>query len=210
MEGINKGLGNNISKGFSENIIAPFTGSGRQRVRLLRPWEVSKLLKAIPKKYSKVQFEFLFYTGMRYIEAQEIYHRPDLFSDSNIHLTPELIRKPKCKIKDRYVILNPVGKKVAEEYFALKKQLPRHWGSWVENLQRWCVKAGIDPSYMSTKTTRKTWESYLFTCFPEHRGEIYKSIGHTKETALDFYIGLPFSSENKKNMWRYTAGWLTE
>jgi len=210
MEGINKGLDNNISKGFSENIIAPFTGSGRERVRLLRPWELKKLLQAIPKRHHKVMFEFLFYTGMRYIEAREIQSRPDLFSDSSIHLTPNFIRKPKCKVKDRYVILNPIGKRVAEDYFRLDKSLPKHWGSWVENLERWCVKAGIDPSYMSTKTTRKTWESYLFTTFPNHREEIYKSIGHTAMTALDFYVGLPYSVENKRNMMKYTAGWLTE
>lgn len=196
------------TKGFCqpERIIAPFTDSGKYRVRIFRPWEVKAVIGAIPKKYSKTQFEFLFYSGMRYIEAQAVRDRPDLFDGENIHLTPTIIKKPKCKIKDRYVKLNPVGRKVAEDYFNLKKTLP-HWNTWRENLERWSKKANIDSSYMSSKTLRKTWESYLISTYPYWRDAIFISQGHTELVALKNYVNLPFSQTDKDDMRRYVAGW---
>jgi len=199
------------TKLFLEKPIVKYYGRDRWNniigVRILRPWELKKLLDAIPKKYHRIQFEFLFYTGMRYVEAQEIKHRPDLFDGYNIHLTPEFIRKPKCKIRDRNIKLNPMGKRVAEEYFELEKTLPQHWNSWRNNLRRWCELARIAPDYMSVKTTRKTWESYLVLTYKHLLDEIFLSQGHTELTALKHYVGLAFSSENKKNMHKYVAGW---
>ena len=182
---VTKGLDYQNTKGFGyvEKIIAPFTNSGKFRVRILRPQELTKLVKAIPKDYSKTQFEFLLYCGMRYIEAQAILDRSDLFDGENIHLTPNIIKKPKCTIKDRYVKLNPVGRKVAESYFKNKKPLP-HMNTWRENLTRWATEAKIDPSYMSVKTTRKTYESYLISIYPIRRDEIFISQGHSELTAL--------------------------
>jgi len=212
MDDITKVFNNNNTKVFLEKAIVTYS-QNRDRhgnligVRILRPWEVKKLLDAIPKKYHKIQFEFLLYTGMRYVEAMEIKHRPDLFEGDNIHLTPELIRKPKCKIKDRYVKLNPVGRKVAEEYFDLKQDLPGHWNAWRDNLKRWAKHAKLDPQHLSVKTTRKTWESYLVFTYPEKRDAIFISQGHTALVALKNYINLPFSEHNKQNMIRYVAGW---
>jgi hypothetical protein len=208
MDNITKGFELSITKGFKqpEKIIAPFTDSGKYRVRILRPWELKALLQAIPKKSSKIQFEFLFYTGMRYVEAQAILDRMDLFDGENIHLTPNIIKKPKCKIKDRYVKLNPVGRKIAEDYFYQNKPLP-HWNTWRENLERWSIKAKIDSSYMSVKTTRKTWESYLISIYPYWRDAIFISQGHTELIALKNYVNLPFSQQDKDEMRIYVAGW---
>jgi integrase len=206
MEIQSKGFNTTQSKGFSKNIIAPYTKSGKLRVRIFRPDELKALVKAIPKKYSKVQFEFLFYTGMRYVEAQAVKDRPDLFDGDNIHLIPKLIKKPKCTIKDRYVILNPVGKRVAEEYFKLDKPLP-HWNTWRENLARWARMAGFDISHMSSKTLRKTWESYLITIYPEFRDAIFVSQGHTELVALKNYVNLPFTQEDKEKMLPFVSGW---
>jgi len=202
-----KGFSPDKSKGFEhiEQIIAPFTSSTRA-VRILRPWELKKLLKAIPRKTSKTQFEFLLYTGMRYVEAKEIIKRRDLFDGNNIHLTPAFIRKPKCKIKDRYVKLSPVGVKVAENYFDNNKLLPHH-NTWRENLERWALLAKIDPSYMSTKTTRKTWESYLIFTYPHLRDAIFVSQGHTELVALRNYVNLPFTQQDKDDMRKFVAGW---
>jgi len=203
-----QGFLGNETQGFfkNEKIIAPYTNSGKYRVRILRPWELKALINVIPKKYSKVQFEFLFYTGMRYVEAQAVKDRPDLFENENIHLTPELIRKKKCKIKDRYVKLNPVARRVAEDYLNLKKNLPNN-NTWRENLERWAIKAKIDPSFFSVKTTRKTWESYLVFSYPHLRDAIFVSQGHTELTALKNYINLPFSQKDREDMIKYVAGW---
>jgi len=225
MDNETQGFNDNETQGFfgQEKLIAPFTDSGKYRVRILRPWELEKLVRAIPKKYCKTQFEFLFYTGMRYVEAQAVKYRTDLFEGDNIHLVPSLIRKPKCKIKDRYVKLNPVGRRVAEDYFNLKKSLPSTI-TWVENLERWAKKADIPFEYrvvthkdgsrdtvkshfLSAKTLRKTWESYLVFTYPNIKERIFISQGHTELTALKSYINLPFSLKDKEEMLRYVSGW---
>ena len=209
MNGIRQGFSDKERQGFSRNkqIIAPFTDSGRFRVRILRPWELKEFIKVIPKKEYKTMFEFLLYTGMRYVEAREVKFQPDLFDgERNIHLTPELIRKKKCKIKDRYVKLNPVGKRVAEDYFKLKKGLPNN-NTWRDNLKRWADYAGIDHSYLSVKTTRKTWESYLVHTYPELRDAIFISQGHTELVALKNYVNLPFTEKDKQEMMYFVSGW---
>jgi len=189
-----------------QKIIAPYTNSGKFRVRILRPKELEALIKAIPKKYSKTQFEFLFYTGMRYVEAMAVKERSDLFDGENIHLTPNIIKKPKCKIKDRYVKLNPVGRRVAEDYFNQQKHLPNN-NTWRENLERWAINAKIDPSYFSVKSSRKTWESYLIFTYPHLRDAIFVSQGHTELVALRNYVNLPFTQQDKEGMIKYVAGW---
>ena len=36
-----------------------------------------------------------------------------------------------------------------------------HYVIWVENLKRWTEDAGLDPTGITTKSSRKTWESGL-------------------------------------------------
>jgi len=176
-------------------------------VRIWRPSELGKLINAIPKKYSRTQFEFLLYTGMRYVEAQALKDRPDLFDGRTIHLTPDVIaQKKKCKFASRYVILSPIGRRVVSDYLDLKKALPNHT-TWQENLGRWSVKAKIDPSYVSCKSTRKTWESFLIFTYPMWRDKIFTSQGHTELTALRNYVNLPFTQKDKDDMIAYVAGW---
>jgi len=208
MESKTQGFLGNETQGFlrEQKIIAPYTNSGKYRIRILRPWELKKLIEAIPKKYGKIQFEFLLYTGMRYIEAQAVKDRPDLFEGENIHLTPNIIKKVKCRIKDRYVKLNPVGRRVAEDYLSIKKSLPNN-NTWRENLERWALLAKIDSSYFSVKTTRKTWESYLIFTYPHLRDAIFVSQGHTELTALRNYVNLPFTQQDREEMLKYVAGW---
>lgn len=199
------GFNNKDTKGFS--VIAPFTHSGKFRVRIFRPNELTALIKAIPKPSYRTMFEFTLYSGMRYIEAQLIKPYPELFEDRYIHLIPGITaKKPKCTIRDRYVKLNPVGIRVAEQYFKLDKKLP-NINTWRENITRWCNIAKINTSFISAKSSRKTWESYLMSTYPFKRDEIFISQGHTELTALRNYVNLPFTEEDKEAMVRYVAGW---
>lgn len=205
MNDMTKGFDSKQSKGFK--IIPAYTRSGKFAVRILRPSELTKLIKAIPKDYCRTQFEFLLYTGVRYVEAQNVFNRPDLFDGTQIHFVPGIItKKPKATQSHRYVKLAPVGRKVVQDYFKLKKKLP-HMNTWRENLARWCNIAKIDPSYMSVKSTRKTYESYLMSIYPQRRDEIFISQGHTELTALKNYVNLPFTQQDKDEMIKYVAGW---
>ena len=198
----------NDSGGFQkkQRIIAKFTAGGRQAVRIWRPWELKALIKAIPKKDYKIRFEALLYSGMRYTELSEIHGHIEIYEDKWIHLTPLISRKVKSKFRDRYVVLSPYGKRVMDDYLHLEKGLPSH-KTWRENLGRWSKLAGIDSSYVSTKSTRKTWESFLMTSYPYWRTEIFISQGHTELTALKYYVNLPFDDKDKKEMKSIVAGW---
>jgi len=196
------------SRGFQQKqrIIAPFTDSGKHAVRIFRPWELKAIVKAIPKKDYKIRFEALLYSGMRYAELNAIHGQIEIYDDKWIHLTPHIIKKVKAKIKDRYVILSPYGKRVMEDYLNLDKAMP-DYKTWRQNLRRWAKFADVNQDYMSSKSLRKTWESYLMTSYPHWQTQIFISQGHTELTALKYYVNLPFDEKDKREMKSIVAGW---
>jgi hypothetical protein len=68
-------------------------------------------------------------------------------------------------------------------------------------------KAGLYPDYMSPKTTRKTWESWLVWYYPEKFATIFGSQGHNELTALRHYVNLPFNTRDKEEMKSFVEGW---
>ena len=201
-----KGNSDMESKGFG-TIIAPFTkGKHAQQIRIWKPCEVKAIVKAIPKDYSRKQFEALLYSGCRYIELVVLKENPNLFEGEKIHLTPLAIKKVKIAVKERWVTLTPMGKRIIEEFLKLDKKLP-HYNTWRENLARWAVMAKVDPRYMSVKSSRHTWESWLATYYPNKLGQIYLSQGHDSMTALNHYINLPFTKKDKEEMGEFVYGW---
>ena len=179
-----------------------------QNVRVFRPWEAKKFIKSIPKKEHKINFEALLYSGMRYVEAQRLLELPSMFEPNNhrIHLNSYAIRKKKIKIKERYVILNPIGVRVIEAFIEQNHQLP-NYGAWRKNLRRWAHYAGIDDRRLSPKTTRKTYEGWLVTNYPLMTNIVFISQGHSDMIALRHYVTLPFSPQDKLDMKEFVYGW---
>lgn len=177
------------------------------KARVLRPWEVELLIKAIPKKAQKNKFETLLYTGARYKEICNLLEHPELFEPENkrIHFTNSIITKG-WTIKDRYVILNDYGCKVIEKFFEYNKPLP-HWNTWRENLARWAKSACIDNRYLHSQTTRKTWESWLFRIYPHLYKQILSSIGHTANISVKHDLCFSFTDIDVIDMKKYVAGW---
>jgi integrase len=173
-------------------------------VRILRPCNVKAIINTIPKLDFKNKFEALLFTGMRYNEMQWLYKHKDRFTGDTI-LMPSF--KPKAKHKERYVRLNGHGKRAIQYFLASEKNLPSRDG-WNANLRRWCELAGIDPKGVSSKTTRKTWESWLVTMYPDKYPFVFLSQGHSDRTSLEYYLMLNFRDEDKKDMAYYTEGWL--
>jgi integrase len=143
---------------------------------------------------------------MRYEEAKILKDNPDMFEREKIHLTPIAIKKEKIKIKERWITLTPLARKIVEDYLKVKKPLP-HWNTWRENLVRWSKLAKMDSKCMSVKTTRKTWESWLATYYPTKLDIIYLNQGHTSVIALKHYLNLPFTQKDKSEMFEFVAGW---
>lgn len=183
----------------TENIILK-----NDKIRIFRPWEVTRLINGIPKLDYKVKFEVLLYTGARYSEIKRLYDNPRWFLGNSIKMpNPKALKRH----KERFILLNPQGQRAVNHYlFRCKKGLP-HYVTWDENLKRWCKQAGIDPTGVSIKSTRKTWESWLVKSYPEKLPHIFLSQGHTQMTALEYYLNIPFTEGDLREMKPYVDGW---
>ena len=171
---------------------------------ILRPSDFKRLIEVIPKVDHKDKFEALLYTGCRYSELQWLYKHPTSFQGNTI-LMPSM--KPEARHKERYIRLNNNGKRAVTYFLRSKRNLPAHPG-WDENLIRWCKKANIDSKGICCKTTRRTWESWLATMYPNNFQHIFLSQGHTDKISLEYYMMLPFNDEDKEDMKFYTDGWI--
>jgi integrase len=173
-------------------------------IRILRPYELEQLMAVIPKNENISKFEALLYTGCRYAELRWLYNNPKAFAGSSCHI-PSM--KKTAKHKDRYVRLNQHGSRAVSYFLRSKSNLPVYTG-WDQNLKRWCQKAKIDSTGISCKTTRKTWESYLATVYPNNYNQIFLSQGHTDRVSLEYYMMLPFGPQDIEKIKYYTQGWI--
>ena len=176
----------------------------KTKTRILRPKEFQALLEAVPKMEHQDLLEVLLYTGARYSEIQALYKHPQWFQGNAIHM-PSF--KKKAVYSGRYIRLNKQGER-AVKYFFKNKKSPPHYVGFDNNLKRWAQYAKLDPNGLSIKTTRKTWESWLVTKYPQQLEYIFLSQGHSRMTALKYYLMLPFNNEDKEYMENYTSGWI--
>lgn len=183
-------------------------------VRILRPREYEALRGAAARPVKRGErhlqnatlLDTLLLTGMRYVEAQRLQRHPEWFDGNFIHLPSEAQLKVKCKQRERWIRLSSMGKAVLP-YFFKTRPLPS-WKAWTLNLERWAELAGLDPAGLSPKTTRKTWESWLVTCNPQHLALICLSQGHTEMTSLQHYLNMPFTEVDRLEMRKWVEGWI--
>lgn len=177
----------------------------KENVRILRPCEYKKLIKKIPSFHHQVCFQTLLFTGMRFAECKRLKENHDWFDGDFIRL-PSL--KKKAKQKERWIRLNGQGRLIVSQYLNNKDiQLPCQI-VWNENLKRWSEKAGIGDEGVSSKTTRKTWESWLSFYFPQNQLHIMQSQGHDLRTSFSHYLNMPFTEQDKSEMKEFVEGWI--
>jgi len=179
-------------------------------VRILRPWEFAAVREEAARgdKERALQLDALTFTGMRYIEMERFHAHPEWFNGGYlIHLPKEAIKKVKIKQRSRYVRLNELGRKAVIKFLA-GGQLPGRKG-WDGLMRAWGRRAGIGEEAMCSKTTRKTWESWLV--YFDRKGKnwpfIMSSQGHTSETSLGHYATFPFVGKDQVEMAPYVRGW---
>ena len=175
-------------------------------VRILRPREYETLRQGAKKLENHVRLDTLLLTGLRYVEAQRLCKNPEWFDGRFIHLPEYAQKKAKRKQRERWVRLNPQGQQILPFFFK-GPPLPS-WKAWTLNLERWAVRAGLDSSGLGPKTTRKTWESWLVTCYPDRVTEVFLSQGHTELTSLKHYLNLPFTEVDRLEMKKWVSGWI--
>lgn len=182
-------------------------------IRILTPSEYSKLIKAIPKDEYKTIFKVLMITGMRYIELQRLYDHPEWYigvdeigEDRNIiHLPASAQLKHKQVQKRRTIIPLPAEFGDTFKLF-LKGPRPPTKQSWNENMQRWAALACINPYGVSSKTTRKTLESWCISAGLDIM-RICLRQGHTNLVSLNHYSSIAFSSNEIRDIKEQLTAW---
>ncbi|HVH15118.1 MAG TPA: site-specific integrase [Candidatus Angelobacter sp.] len=173
--------------------------------RILRPCEYTEIRGASKTIDNQTRLDVLLLSGLRYVEARRLYDHPDWFDARFIHLPEFAQRKVRRKQNERWVRLSDKGRTVTPYFFKVRP-LPV-WNSWRDDLDRWATRAGLDTIGLSPKSTRKTYESWLVSSYPEKSVEIALSMGHTELTQLRHYVNMPFVQSDKEAMREWTAGW---
>ena len=177
------------------------------RIRIFRPSEFEKFIKGCPKVEYQTIMEALLYTGTRYVELQRVQENPDWFDGQFLHLPYNAVHKTKRTQNERWVRLNQQGCTTIKFFLRLKEKLPSYQ-SWSANMKRWAYNVGMETKWLSSKCTRKTWESWLMFYYPNQLPAIALSQGHTQLTSLQHYVNLPFSEGDRNEMKKYVEGWI--
>ncbi len=179
-------------------------------VRILRPDEYELLKAGIPKLKYKTTFEAALFTGMRYVELKRFQKHPEWVDEQErrIYLPKKAQKKHKQTVKERIIRLTPLGLQTVLYFLESDVKLPKHYSGWRENLRRWAVNVNLNPEGLGPKTTRKTWESWLFHTYPERQLEILQNQGHNLLTAFNHYANVAFTDIHRVGIKKYVDGWL--
>ncbi len=181
--------------------------------RILRPCEYKQFKNGIPKNNYRVMFDAALCSGMRYNEFLEFQKNPKWFNatENRIYLPKIAVRKKKIKRKQRWIKLSDYGSQAVSSFFNIKQKLPNR-RTWYENLLRWAERSGIGIEGITIKMTRKTYECWLLEYYGSIKGEdnitpILLSQGHTRDTAINHYLSLPFTVKDHSDMSYLMEGW---
>ena len=179
----------------------------RMKTRILRPIEYEILRSNANPKY-RVLFDTALMTGMRVVELRIFLQNPIWFDGTFIHLPRVAIKKKKATINQRWVHLSSRGRAVVENVYQILDGTRIPSESAISRYMKRCaLRGGIDEEGLNMKMFRKTWESWLIASYPDRKEEVFLSQGHTSLTALQHYVNLPFTEEDKLKMREWTEGW---
>lgn len=176
-------------------------------IKILTPTEYHTLRAAIPKDEYKTILDVLLVTGMRYVEVCRLYDNPDWYNEKRniIHLTAEAQKKHKRSQQERTIHPLPsMWNYTMTAFFKGKK--PPVESSWNRNLQRWAVKACMNPYGISAKTTRKTLESWMISAGILESTTCLRQ-GHDSLTSMRHYQSLAFSEDEQRDVRKQLTEW---
>jgi integrase len=192
-----------------------FQGGDCLTGRILRPSEFIALqnilskLDNVDRKGELTNLNCILLLGARYLECQRIQHNPEWFDGDFVTIKNTKQKAIEANGARRNIRLSSMGKTEMRHFFDINlhhKYLPTV-SAYNEKLKRWAHLAGIDESHISVRMLRKTWESWLYICYPEYIGLIAKSQGHTQLTAFDYYIDAKFTDADIQQMRPFVEGW---
>lgn len=184
----------------------------KNRVAIFVPREYDELREAMRTKH-KVLSDVLLYTGMRYTEARRI--ERDMYDRNKkyIFLSSEVDKKRKRVTPDRYVHLSTLGRKAMDRFFEETYEFPTYI-AFDQMLNGAVKRAGLTRRArglaVSVKAFRKTWECWLAVSYPERIIFVVMSQGHSEMVAMQHYLNVPFSTEEKRDIREHVSGWMVE
>jgi len=176
-------------------------------IRILTPKEYEALREAISKESHRITFDILLITGLRYAELLRLYDNPGWYNEKKnlIHLPTEAQKKAKRRQLERTIYPLPPMFSYLVKIF-LESRRPPAETTWNKDLQRWAIKAGLNPFGMSVKTTRKTIESWCIASGLMESAVCLRQ-GHDSLTSMRHYQGLAFTEEERWNIKRKLTDW---
>lgn len=180
-----------------------------KEIRVLRPVEYKAIWNASGKYKNQVILDCLLLTAGRITELKEMEINREWFDfdGRNIHIREHKAKRVERGVKDRYIHLSIKGVEVVRNFINNKYYIPSYQ-ALEQNLKRWAIKGNVDPSYLSGKVFRKTYESWLIFSMPDKAISILQSTGHTQEVAMEHYLNLPFQESDRVAMKEYIEGWM--
>jgi len=183
--------------------------------RVLTPGEADQIRSVIEKPSLRVIYDLMLYTGLRFVELEQLADNPGIFDQERRTITIKS-GKSMASQKSRNVCLSDRGMLAVVE-FLKNPSVPSSSHLWQENLIRWSRRARLqhvpgqeesnNPTGITVRTTRKSWESWLLASYPEKIVNITLSQGHTETTALRHYFNISFTPVEREAIKEQVKGW---
>jgi hypothetical protein len=196
--------------------IYKYGGKGKKLVgRVLAPEEFVAIRRVVEKMYESdkknsddelTNLDCLLLLGARYVECQRIQRHPEWFQNEFVVIDNTKPKAIEASGSRRHIRLSNKGKTLMRYFFKVDKRLPTIQ-AYDQKLKRWAKLANVSPSHLSVRVLRKTWESWLNVCYPQYGMMIAKSQGHTVETAMKYYVEMPFTNKDIADMKDWVEGW---
>ena len=183
--------------------------------RVLTPEEAYQTRAVIEKPSARALYDLMLYTGLRLAEVKQLAENPGIFDHERRTIT---IKSGKAKASQisRNVCLSDKGLLAVEEYLKTPS-VPKSPSVWQNNLIRWAQRARLttlpgqeqssNPTGITVRTSRKTWESWLLADYPDKVINIVLSQGHTETTALRHYFNISWTQAEREAIKEQVKGW---
>lgn len=180
-----------------------------KQIRVLTPAEYRAIYFAAEKTSNQVVLDCLLMTAGRITELKEMQINRQLFNFEGrcICIREHNKKRVEKGIRDRYIHLSIKGAEAVRNFLDNRYNIPSYQ-TIGGNLRKWASKVNVDPSSLSAKVLRKTYESWLVFYMPEKSLSILQSTGHTQEVALGHSLILPFIENDRIGMREYMEGWI--
>jgi hypothetical protein len=181
----------------------------KQDCCVLTPRQWYLMREHLNAKY-QIICDCLINTGMRVEEFWELVDHPHWYSASRrcIDLPKTAIKKSRCTIKERTILLTPEGCNAIETMIAANGSIKYTDRS---NMRKSLIKAAIDSGMQSDgimpKTFRKSLVSWFCAAIPEKDLYFCESIGHSREIRAKHYMGMGFERRDVEDMRKFLRGW---